>query len=106
MSEDARSKYTAVVEGEDVSRAKMFRQISEVIVFEPAGCSIEHEHSRSRPVKERLLRNQLFWKMKIEVRDKHAPPILRAPKTKAFTRARQQKHAASKPVRAPRRPPA
>ena len=54
----------------------MFRETSELIVSNSTGFPIQDKHARSRPVRQRLLRNEFFWKMKIEVRDQHETTIL------------------------------
>jgi len=79
-SKESCRKHAAVVEHEDISGAKMCREISELIICESASRPIQHKHARSRPVCKRLLRNQLFWKMKIEVGDEHVSLILLARK--------------------------
>jgi hypothetical protein len=71
MSEQARREDPTVIQNEDVAGSKMFGQTAKVIVTRSASASIQNQHARRGAVRERLLRNELFGKMEIEVRDEH-----------------------------------
>src|SRR5256885_1333119 len=78
MSEKPRRKHSAVIKNQNISGTKMLGEISESIISERASPAVQDKHPRSRPIRERLLRNEFFGKMKIEIGDEHVSTILRA----------------------------
>ena len=66
----------------------MLGEIPESIISERASPAVQDKHPRSRPIRERLLRNEFFGKMKIEIGDEHVSTILRATVNLFTTEAR------------------
>src|SRR5438477_92041 len=83
MSEKPGGKNSAVVEYQDIAGVQMLGEIPELIISKCPGAPVQHEHSRSRPIRERLLCDEFFRKMKIEVGDEHVSSIL-IPGERAF----------------------
>ena len=46
------------------------------------GLAAQGQHPRPSPILERLLGNQFFWKIKIEIRDQHSAILLPVPACK------------------------
>ena len=93
MSEKPRRKHSAVIKNQNISGTKMLGEVPESIISERASPAVQDKHPRSRPIRERLLRNEFFGKMKIEIGDEHVSTILRATVNLFTTEARR--HGAS-----------
>jgi hypothetical protein len=66
-AEKARGKDFGVVEHEEIAAREQFRQIAEVTVGKAAGLAIEHQQARVAPGQRRLLCNQFWREVEIEV---------------------------------------
>ncbi len=71
MSEQARREDPTVIQNKDIAGAKMCGQAAKLIVAISASASIQDQHARRGAVRERFLCDELFRKLKIEVRDEH-----------------------------------
>ena len=71
----AGGKDAAAVEDEQVARANHIGEISELSIFIPAGSAREVQHAGAAAVGKRLLRDQLFREVKVEVRYQHSPEL-------------------------------
>ena len=69
MGVEARGNDAAVVEDEKVAGAQMFSEISEGIVAEIAGCTVHDQHAACAALGGRLLRDQFFGQIVVEVGD-------------------------------------
>lgn len=76
MSKKAGWDNTSVIQDQEVSGTEKLREISKMIVAEPSGSAIHVKHASRRTVRKRLLRNEFFWEMEIEIRDEHSRIIV------------------------------
>ena len=70
-----RGKHAGVVEDHQISGAKQFREIAELPIVQAAGlpgCTVQMQQARGGAVLKRHLRDQLFWKVVMEIGDQHA----------------------------------
>jgi hypothetical protein len=64
-------KDASVVEHNQIIGPKQRRQVAEAAVCQRPCIAVEVQHPRSTPVGERFLRNPLFRKVEVEIRNKH-----------------------------------
>src|SRR5262249_4095992 len=80
MTEETRGKDAAVVHHQQILSSQKIGEVNELLVGGVAVISAEVQHARSAAINQRLLRDQLFGKMKIEVGNQHSrdyrPPFL------------------------------
>src|SRR5258706_15149473 len=65
-------KHGSVVEANQIIGTKHLRKIAEVVIFESAGVAVHVQQPRAGAVRPRLLRDQFFRKMVVEVGDQPA----------------------------------
>ena len=71
VAEQPRRKHPRIVEHEAIAGREELRQIAECAVFPPPLAPVDHEHARRRAVGERLLRDQVFGEVVVEVGEVH-----------------------------------
>jgi hypothetical protein len=75
VSEEAGGDDTRVVQDEQVIGPQEAWKIPELRVAELTGNPPQAEHSSRSPVHERLLCDQFFWELEVEIRDEHTTII-------------------------------
>jgi hypothetical protein len=65
--EQPRGEHPGVVEDEEIARPEVFGELCERSVLDIAGFPVQDEQPRCASLRGRLLRNQLIWKIEIEV---------------------------------------
>src|SRR5262249_5420900 len=67
MSIEPRRKYTGIVQDDAIARPHVRRKITKGSVFPSAAPAIHPQHPRSRAIRERLLCDQFFGEMIVEI---------------------------------------
>ncbi len=69
--EEARGKHAGVVEDQQVAGLEQRGQVGEVVVGEGAGAAVERHHAAAAAHRGRLLRDEVFGEVVVEVGDEH-----------------------------------
>src|SRR5215472_10206883 len=92
MPEETRGKDAAVVHHQQIVSPQKVGEVNELLVGPRAAIAAEMQHTRSAAINQRLLRDQLFGKMKIEVGNQHSgdyrPPFFVCRCTSLFWKCR------------------
>ena len=67
-----RREHASVVEYDQIARPQQLRKLAKLTILKRLRTPIHEQQPRPRAIRQRLLRNQLFWKFEMEIRNQHA----------------------------------